>query len=174
MSDAEQMRLASWVKDGPVRLSATIVDEADISLAPQLAAVLSYPSDAIRLPPLRARGSDAVRWAEYFLSGANSSLRLAEGAKQAIQERPWPGNLSELRATLERAAAVTEEDTISLESLLGSGPGQSPIIPLSEAVAEFKRKYILEAIDRFGGNRSKAARALGVDPRTVFRALEQE
>lgn len=174
MPDADQMRLASWIKDGLVLLSATTLDDADISFTPQLAAVLSYPSDAIKLPPLRARGSDAVRWAEYFLARVGSKLRFAEGAKQAIQERAWPGNLSELRATVERAGAVTERDTIPPESLCSPGAAQSPIVPLSEAVAEFKRRYILEAVERFGGNRSKAARALGVDPRTVFRVLQQE
>lgn len=48
------------------------------------------------------------------------------------------------------------------------------IVPLDEALDAFRRKYIFEALERCGGNRTRAARALGVDPRTVFRYLEAD
>ncbi|HEY8087156.1 MAG TPA: helix-turn-helix domain-containing protein, partial [Polyangiaceae bacterium] len=48
------------------------------------------------------------------------------------------------------------------------------ILPLEKAKAEFQRRYVLHALDRSGGNRAQTARALGVDPRTIFRYLERE
>jgi DNA-binding NtrC family response regulator len=46
-------------------------------------------------------------------------------------------------------------------------------VPLQEAKEEFERRYVLEVLERNGGNRARTARALGVDPRTIFRLLER-
>ena len=170
----DQMRLATWLKDGLVILAATTTDESEVALVPQLAAVLSYPSAAVHLPPLGARGGDAVRWAEHFLTEVNPDLRLDATARQTVKERTWNGNLLELRVTIERAAATAEGGVVSAEDVEPSGSTPSPIVPLNQAVAAFKRRYILETLERVGGNRTKAARALGVDPRTVFRVLQPE
>jgi DNA-binding NtrC family response regulator len=55
--------------------------------------------------------------------------------------------------------------------LASADPGS--LLPLQEAKAEFERRYVLEALERNGGNRARAARELGVDPRTIFRFLER-
>ena len=55
--------------------------------------------------------------------------------------------------------------------------GEDPlevILPLTEAREQFTRQYILETLERNGGNRTQTARDLGVDPRTIFRYLERE
>ena len=174
MSLSDQMRLASWLKAGLVLLAATVPEDLEISFTPQLATMLSYPSEAIHLPPLRARGNDAVSWAEYFLAKIHPGLKLDPSARQAIEERSWSGNLLELRVALERASAAAEGRMISAQDLGGTDSERNEIIPLNDAVAQFKRRYILQTLERVGGNRTKAARALGVDPRTVFRVLEQE
>ena len=49
-----------------------------------------------------------------------------------------------------------------------------PIMTLTQAREEFQRRYILEVLERNNGNRTKTARDLGVDPRTIFRYLERE
>jgi len=49
----------------------------------------------------------------------------------------------------------------------------APIVPLAQAKEEFQRRYINEILDRNGGNRTKTAKDLGVDPRTIFRHLEK-
>ncbi len=89
-------------------------------------------------------------------------------------ERTWPGNLLELRTTIERAGALVSGTVVDAEHITPAGLEDSRIAPLSEAVAEFKRHCILATLKRFGGNRTRTARVLGVDPRTVFRFLEQE
>jgi transcriptional regulator with GAF, ATPase, and Fis domain len=48
------------------------------------------------------------------------------------------------------------------------------VLPLADAKEEFQRRYITQILERNGGNRTKAARELGVDPRTIFRFLEKE
>ena len=48
-----------------------------------------------------------------------------------------------------------------------------PLAPLQEAKEDFELRYVLEALQRHGGNRARTARALGVDPRTIFRVLER-
>ena len=48
-----------------------------------------------------------------------------------------------------------------------------PLTPLQDAKDEFERRYVLDALRRHGGNRARTARALGVDPRTIFRLLEK-
>ena len=53
-------------------------------------------------------------------------------------------------------------------------PSQNEIIPLADAKDRFARQYVLDALAQCGGNRTRAAQLLGVDPRTVFRFLERE
>ncbi len=54
-----------------------------------------------------------------------------------------------------------------------SADDASPVLPLARAREEFQRRYIEQILERNGGNRTRAARELGVDPRTVFRFLEK-
>jgi DNA-binding NtrC family response regulator len=58
-----------------------------------------------------------------------------------------------------------EDLDISMEDL-------EDILPLADALERYRRRYIDEALERNGGNRTKTARELGVDPRTIFRHLE--
>jgi DNA-binding NtrC family response regulator len=76
-----------------------------------------------------------------------------------------------------RATALANDDVLRLEDLglpdvMAAESSAFP--PLADAVETFRREYILRALDRCGGNRTQAARLLGVEPRTVFRYLEQK
>ena len=66
----------------------------------------------------------------------------------------------------DRALVSAEDLDLRPESL-------DPILPLAQAKEEFQKRYINEVLDRNGGNRTKTAKDLGVDPRTVFRHLEK-
>ncbi|MEZ4288471.1 MAG: helix-turn-helix domain-containing protein [Polyangiales bacterium] len=68
---------------------------------------------------------------------------------------------------------LSDSTSITAEDLDLSGDAYSVPLPLSEAREEFSRQYVLDSIERNGGNRTKAALELGVDPRTVFRYLER-
>jgi transcriptional regulator of acetoin/glycerol metabolism len=173
LNRADQLRLGAWIKNGKAILSGTMTANDEAPLAPELAAALSYPSTAIEVPSLRERNDDPVQWAEYFLANVKPQLRFDQSALAVIRQAPWSGNLLELRTTVERAAAVAEGPLLRAAQIVSPDPEANELVPLSVAVAEFKLRHILKTLERCGGNRTRAARALGVDPRTIFRVLEQ-
>ncbi len=130
----------------------------------------------VELPPLRERGADAAAWARLFLARhAPSAPPLGADVERAIAAHPWPGNLTQLEGTIVRALALRdpgEMRPVTIEEL-ALDASLAEIVPLGEAVERFRREYILQAIERCGGNRTQAAKALHVDPRTVFRYLER-
>lgn len=99
--------------------------------------------------------------------------------------RPDESVLGASTAALERALTALRDETSELfgrvriaiegyDAEIREAQHHIELTSLDEAVNEFKRQYTIEALNRFGGNRSQAARALGVDVRTIFRFLEKE
>jgi DNA-binding NtrC family response regulator len=137
---------------------------------------------AIHLPPLRERRDDVPLLAENFLSefatrrGAEPK-RLSEDALEALCEYDWPGNVRELENALERAVAMTQGQRIAADVLpirvterqpmpLVSGP--RPANPPLEVI---ERAYIEWVLRAEGGNKTRAAEVLGIDPSTLYRKL---
>ena len=126
----------------------------------------------IHLPALRDRGDDVVVIANYLLRMycEEQSLTKIKGftpkAVTALRRYQWPGNVRQLENRLKRAIVLTDSSQVSPDDL-------EDILPLSDALERYRRRYIDEALERNAGNRTKTARELGVDPRTVFRHLEQ-
>ena len=98
---------------------------------------------------------------------------LAAGALNALREHRWPGNLIELGAVLSRALCLSASQKLEATDL-GLTEGETPIRVLADAIEQFRKSYIDRALAHYSGNRSKAARALGVDVRTIFRHLKKE
>jgi two-component system NtrC family response regulator len=144
----------------------------------------------IRLPPLRERPSDVPLLAAHFLEsrGVNPAKLTPEGL-QSLQSYEFPGNVRELEHTLERALILAGSDPIGPEHLsfarpeLIRSPGRSvpagdkswvPQIPpdgLSLEVLE--RELIVQALERSHGNKSQAARLLGLTRRTLYSRMEK-
>ncbi|MBZ0116222.1 MAG: hypothetical protein K8H88_04490 [Sandaracinaceae bacterium] len=141
---------------------------------PELRAHLG--SGLVELPAPRERGADAAAWARLFLARRTPNPPALEApVERAIAAHAWPGNLTQLDAAIVRALALRDPDEtrpLTMEEL-GLDATSSEIAPLNEAVERFRRDYILRAVERCGGNRTQAAKALHVDPRTVFRYLER-
>jgi transcriptional regulator with GAF, ATPase, and Fis domain len=131
------------------------------------------------LPPLRDRGDDIVVLARYMLSRYapeySSKVRgFTSGAIVAIQRYRWPGNIRELENRIKKAVVLADKAMLGPEDL-GINPDEIPtILPLAEARDQWQRSYINEVLGLNAGNRTKTARDLGVDPRTIFRHLEKE
>jgi DNA-binding NtrC family response regulator len=139
---------------------------------------------SIHLPPLRQRRDDIPVLAEHFLHEISRhrnepSKRLHAGAVAALQEYQWPGNVRELENALERAVILTKGDEIDLDSLpervtmRKAEPlvsGRAPANPTLEAV---ERAYIMWVLQSEGGNKSRAAEVLGIDPSTLYRKLSR-
>jgi transcriptional regulator with GAF, ATPase, and Fis domain len=132
----------------------------------------------IHLPPLRERGEDVVVIANYLLKKYTDEQKLtikgfSPKALVAMRRYPWPGNVRQLENRLKRAVVLCDGAAIGPDDLDIVAEELEDILPLTEALERFRRRYIDEALERNGGNRTKTARELGVDPRTVFRHLEQ-
>ena len=82
--------------------------------------------------------------------------------------------MRELENRVRKAAVLCDGQVIAPEDLGLSAESLKPLLPLAAAKEEFQRDYVNQVLDRFAGNRTKAAEALGVDPRTIFRHLEKE
>jgi two-component system response regulator HydG len=141
----------------------------------------------IELPPLRARGTDILLLAQHFVqSYAASMSRAVTGISRPAAERllayDWPGNVRELRNVIERAVALTEHDHLVLEDLpdklrqynagrvVIDGRDPSQLISLEEMT----RNYTRHVLDAVGGNRTLAARILGLDRKTLYRKLKEQ
>ncbi len=133
----------------------------------------------VDLPPLRQRGEDVLVIARYLLSRYAREYDvkvkgLSPNAAVAIRKHSWPGNIRELENRIKKAIVLCESSVIGPDDLGLTGDVLPQILTLAEAKDKFQRDYINEVLALNNGNRTKTARDLGVDPRTVFRHLEKE
>ena len=131
------------------------------------------------LPPLRDRGDDILLIARYLLTRHGEELvgrgcSLSPEAIQAIRRWPWPGNIRELENRLRKAIVFCDTGVITPEDMDLGGDALEPISSLAEAREQWQREYINKVLALNDGNRTKTARDLDVDPRTIFRHLERE
>ena len=91
-----------------------------------------------------------------------------------MQQYTWPGNVRQLENKIKRAVVLCDGQKIKPEDLDFQKDDFEDTVSLNEAVENFRRRYINEALMRHQGNRTKTAKMLGVDPRTIFRHLESE
>jgi transcriptional regulator with GAF, ATPase, and Fis domain len=131
------------------------------------------------LPPLRERGDDVVVIARLLLqkhvAEMNPSVRgFTPNALIAIKKYDWPGNVRQLENRVKKALVLCDRSLLGPEDLDLHPEALQTIVPLEKAKEDFQRRYILEVLERNNGNRTKTARDLGVDPRTIFRYLERE
>ncbi len=136
----------------------------------------------ITLPPLRERPGDVARLVKFFLQqhGASDD-KVTSDAMQALQRYAFPGNVRELENTLERAMILAGSDPIGPEhfsfarpELLAAGASWVPRIPPEGLSLEFlERELILQALEMAHGNKSQAARLLGLTRRTLYSRMEK-
>jgi DNA-binding NtrC family response regulator len=140
----------------------------------------------IQLPPLRARGSDVLLLAQHFLRESASRLAkqvvgLSHGAAEKLLQYAWPGNVRELVNSIERAVALTDHEQILVEDLPERirAETRSHVLVVSDDPSELvpleivEQRYIARVMEAVGGNKTLAARILGVDRKTLYRKLHQ-
>jgi transcriptional regulator with GAF, ATPase, and Fis domain len=131
------------------------------------------------LPPLRERGEDIALIGRYLLTKYGTQLTgrqcaLSREGAQALKRWRWPGNIRELENRIKKAVVFSDTGVITPQDLdLGDG-ALEPILSLADARDEWQREYINHVLTLHDGNRTQTARALDVDPRTIFRHLERE
>jgi two-component system response regulator HydG len=148
---------------------------------------LYYRLNVVRIdvPPLRERGTDVLRLAQYFLEKAaeragKSVKRLGYLVAERLVGYNWPGNVRELENCMERAVALTSFDEITLEDL----PSRLRTQRITEAFVEgdvatdfpplhvVEERYTNKILDAVKGNKTQAAKILGFDRRTLYRKLK--
>ena len=132
----------------------------------------------LKLPPLRERGEDVVVLGRFFLQKYarefNSKARgFTPSAAVSMRKYGWPGNIRELENRLKKAVVLADKPLLGPDDLDLKPENLEPIMPLLQAKEEFQKRYINEVLARNNGNRTKTAKDLGVDPRTIFRHLEK-
>ncbi len=137
---------------------------------------------ALRLPPLRERAEDIPLLTDAFLQRiaeqrGEAVKHLAKDALAIVMEYTWPGNVRELENALEHAVALTEGEEVGANALPDrvTSPKSEPFVadrPLQTPTLELiERAYISWVLQAEGGNKSRAAEVLGIDPSTLYRKL---
>ncbi len=141
----------------------------------------------ILLPPLRDRGDDILLIARYLIGryakeygrDIDPGNALANSAINAVMRFSWPGNIRQLENHIKKALVLADGPQITaadldLESPEGGPAAEDEVLTLAEARDRWQATYINRVLALNGGNRTKTARDLGVDPRTIFRHLEKQ
>lgn len=135
------------------------------------------------LPPLRARTGDVLLLAQHFVTHyatvfGKQVTSIARAAAERLVQYSWPGNVRELQNCIERAVAVATFEAIAVEDLperirqyqggvFASATADAGLI----TVEELERRHILAVLEQLGGNRTEAAKVLGLDRKTLYRKL---
>ena len=130
----------------------------------------------IRVPPLRHRGEDIIPLARRFLdefSRTNNApvTALAPDAVAALVAYPWPGNVRELQNVIERAAIVCDGGVIHESDLMLAQ--DDTVVEGRTRLSDLEQRAIARAMRGVNGNRSKAARQLGISRTQLYARLRQ-
>jgi len=194
ISDAMQMKLLRVIQEQqvtrvgsirPVRinvrfLAASNRDLEEMIVAGSFRADLYHRLNVVKItiPPLRERAGDIPLLVQHFVAkfaaeyGRDVTGFDAE-SMQRLAAYHWPGNVRELRNTVEKHVALADSPVLVLEDIAAR-----PAVPDSgidadlPTLAELERRYVVRMLERFDGNRTRAAGALGIDKSTLWRKLQ--
>lgn len=191
---AFQAKLLRTIQEGEVRrvgdnraikvniraIAATNVDLSEAVEEKRFRQDLYYRLNVARfnLPPLRERQEDVPLLAAYFLNKHNQKMgtrsTLADGVIEQLQTYPFPGNVRELENMVEQAVALASGGLITVDDILPEGavPESTPQgKTLAGIVDQAERQALMEALRVSGGNRERAAEALGISATTLWRKM---
>ena len=140
----------------------------------------------VELPPLRARGADvlllATHYLQHFAAQSQKDVHSLDAeAAEKLSAYAWPGNVRELANCMERAVALTRNESIGVADLpekirsyrtshvLVAATDPSELVPMEEV----EKRYILRVLEAVGGNKTLAAQVLGLDRKTLYRKLDR-
>ena len=137
----------------------------------------------IHLPPLRERKEDIPQLVDNFLKKYNKRAKknvrsISPAVKKALMEYDWPGNIRELENTIERAVVLSRGDVLELEDLVYHEIGSSltlldPVGGNYKTLDDIEREYIKLVLQNQYGNKSKTAKILGIDRKTLLAKIKK-
>jgi transcriptional regulator with PAS, ATPase and Fis domain len=137
----------------------------------------------LHLPPLRERKEDIPALVDRFLKSLPKPVEISSVALQMLMAFSWPGNIRELKNTIESAAVIAENDYIEPAQLpakiTGTFSQLSPDVmlpfnlPLDERLREMERSMIIEALRKTGGVQVRATELLGINQRSLWHRIKK-
>jgi two-component system, NtrC family, response regulator AtoC len=137
----------------------------------------------VRMPPLRDRSGDIPILVRHFINKiarreGRAEASVSPEALDLLCRHGWPGNVRELENAIERAVAVAKGNVVLPSDLPVEVYGGAQVAPASiiedrPTLGELEKRYIAMVLTECGGNKKKAAEKLGIDRRTLYRALER-
>jgi transcriptional regulator with PAS, ATPase and Fis domain len=195
LSPALQMKLLRFLEDGEYRpVGSTCSINADVRIIcatnrdlKRLIGLSKFRKDLfyrinvinIALPPLRQRPSDIRQLTRYFMKKicfrtGKCVQKIDNRALNVLQQYHWPGNVRELENVLERAVILSKNDCISVEDL--PGDLMFPTASYDEetcnnTISSVERQHIMKVLRDTGGNKTQAAKILGIAKKTLYARL---
>jgi transcriptional regulator with PAS, ATPase and Fis domain len=131
----------------------------------------------ITVPPLRERRSDVALLAHHFLrkyqERYGQNAHLTESGLRAMEEYTWPGNVRQLQHMMERLTILAPQGRIDEEAVRDAIDTMEPREESSETLADKEMEQIRRVLAAAGGNKSRAAKILGIERKTLYRKLKQ-
>lgn len=131
----------------------------------------------ILLPPLRQRRGDVPLLAQHFLRKYNEryrqQARLSADGLRALQDYTWPGNVRQLQHMIERLVILAPNGRIDEQAVREAIAATAPRERAEETLAALEEEQIRRVLEATGGNKSRAAKILGIERKTLYRKLER-
>jgi two-component system response regulator AtoC len=137
----------------------------------------------VRMPPLRDRAGDIPILVRHFINKiarreGRAEASVSPEALAVLSSHSWPGNVRELENAIERAVAIAKGNVVLPSDLPAEVYGGNAVVPASivddrPTLAELEKRYIAMVLAECGGNKKRAAEKLGIDRRTLYRAIER-
>lgn len=131
----------------------------------------------ILLPPLRQRRGDVPLLAQFFLRKYNEryrqQARLLPDGLRALENYTWPGNVRQLQHMIERLVILAPNGRIDGRAVEQAIAATAPREHAAETLAAAEEEQIRRVLEATGGNKSRAARILGIERKTLYRKLER-
>lgn len=168
----------------PIRVDVRVIAATNQDLAEKVRRGvfredLYYRLNVVKLsiPPLRERLDDLELLADHFLRKFNEKFNktlngITPEALDALRKHTWPGNVRELEHALEYACIMGREHAVTLDHLPPEIISRLPGGALREKEEPMSGEAIMAALEKAGGNKSKAARLLGISRRTIYRKID--
>lgn len=133
---------------------------------------------ALRIPSLRERQDDVKVMAEFFLNHGKSQAKiLTSGAIEKLTSYFWPGNAHELKNIMERTYILTDGQYIEASHLpefaveVKVEKVEAPVKYVEFTLFDLEKKHIIDTLDHLNGNKTRAAKALGITVKTLYNKL---
>lgn len=131
----------------------------------------------INMPPLREREQDLELLIEHFINEFKQRYQrnitgFDVASMDKLKSYHWPGNIRELRNLVERSIALADSPVLSVDQHLYQADNDNRIDADSPTLEELEKRYILNTLDKFNGNREQTASLLGINKSTLWRKLQ--